>query len=302
MTLRVPALARQLGATHFLGTEHVLPLWRTGRLTQGVIVHDLVFKLFPGTMATSNRLLTGFFAPRSIRRADRIFCVSETTRTDLRYHFGSTTADALVCYPGRTTISSDGVAFPGSIDLTLDRGAGIRLLVVGSMEPRKNVARFLEAFLLAADQAPQLRLDLVSGDAWGNVLGENTWAKVRQHPRVRIHRRISDQVLLSLYNAADYLVFPSLYEGFGLPLLEAVGHCAVLANDIPVFREIAGQIDGVHLMNLQAEPVAIAAHLVALVDINPPKPADDRGKFSWNQCASRILAGLDLPAPALRVA
>jgi len=145
-------------------------------------------------------------------------------------------------------------------------------------------------------------LDLVSGDAWGNVLGENTWAKVRQHPRVRIHRRISDQVLLSLYNAADYLVFPSLYEGFGLPLLEAVGHCAVLANDIPVFREIAGQIDGVHLMNLQAEPVAIAAHLVALVDINPPKPADDRGKFSWNQCASRILAGLDLPAPALRVA
>jgi glycosyltransferase involved in cell wall biosynthesis len=302
MTLRVPALARRLGATHFLGTQHVLPLWRTGQLTQGLIVHDLVFELFPGTMARSNRMLTGFFAPRSIRRADRIFCVSETTRADLHTHFGDTTAGALVCYPGRTVMPGDGAAIPSSAGPATDRDAGIGLLVVGSMEPRKNVARFLEAFLLAADQTHRLRLDLVSGDAWGDVLGETAWARVRQHPRIRIHQRIADEALRGLYDAADYLVFPSLYEGFGLPILEAVGHCAVIANDIPVFREIAGRMDGVRLMDLQAEPPAIAAHLASLAELDPPEPADDRGAFSWEQSVGCMLAALDLIPTASRAA
>jgi glycosyltransferase involved in cell wall biosynthesis len=295
MTLRVPALALRLGATHFLGTQHVLPLWRTGRLTQGVIVHDLVFELYPGTMATSNRLLSGFFAPRSIKRADRIFCVSETTRADLRQHFGDVTANALVCYPGRTVMTSDCAAVPVSAGPEFASGAGIGLLVVGSIEPRKNVARFLEAFLLASDQEPRLHLDLVSGDTWGDVLGEAAWAKVLQHPRIRIHQRISDESLRGLYEAADYLVFPSLYEGFGLPILEAVGYCAVIANDIPVFREIASRMDGMRLMDLQAEPSEIARHLVTLAGIDPPKAADDRGAFSWERSVGRMLEALDLP-------
>ncbi|WP_431265245.1 glycosyltransferase family 4 protein [Roseateles chitinivorans] len=250
MTLRVPALARRLGATHFLGTQHVLPLWRTGGLEQGVIVHDLVFELFPDTMARTNRLLTGFFAPRSIRRANHQFCVSRTTRDDMVSELGITPARATVCYPGRTPdLGGADTAravppAPGSLSL----------LVVGSMEPRKNVPRFLQAFLIAAEHDTRLTLDLVSGDAWGDVLGDAVWTKIRQHPRIRIHQRISDEALRALYDAADYLIFPSLYEGFGLPILEAVGHCAVIANDIPVFRELADAIDGVHLMDFQAPP------------------------------------------------
>lgn len=294
MTLRVPVLARRLGATHFLGTQHVLPLWRTGSLTQGVIVHDLVFELFPDTMARSNRFLTGYFAPRSIMRADRIFCVSETTRADLRRYFGDTVDNAMTCYPGRTPISAGSVEISAKVDRVHPVDHDIRLLVVGSMEPRKNVARFLEAFLLASELTPALTLDLVSGDAWGNVLGETTWSRLYKHPRIRIHQRISDDALHALYESADYLVFPSIYEGFGLPILEAVGHCAVIANDIPVFREIAGLVDGLCLMDLEADAAVIARQLAALTEIDPPAPADDHGKFKWERSVSRILVSLGL--------
>lgn len=294
MTLRVPALARQHGATHFLGTQHVLPLWRTSDLEQGVIVHDLVFKLFPDTMARTNRLLTGFFSPRSIRRADHHFCVSRTTRDDMASQLGVTLAHAKVCYPGRTpdpTGSSTpkaGMHAPGTLSL----------LIVGSMEPRKNVPRFLEAFLIAAQRDPRLTLDLVSGDAWGSVLGDAVWTTIRQHPRIRIHQRISDEALRALYDAADYLVFPSIYEGFGLPVLEAVGHCAVIANDIPIFREIAGMIDGVHLMNFQTRPVDMADHLHALIAAtDPASVADDHGAFSWQVAAHRIVEAMGLVPP-----
>jgi glycosyltransferase involved in cell wall biosynthesis len=282
-----------LGATHFLGTQHVLPLWCTDGLHQGVIVHDLVFERFPQTMARSNRVLTGYFAPRSIRRADHIFCVSDTTRTDLQRHFGAAAGGALVCYPGRTSMPA------GPAPTPVSTGNGVlRLLIVGSMEPRKNIGRLLEAFLLAAELAPGLSLDLVSGDAWGHVLGEDIWVRLREHPRFRIHQRISDETMLTLYRQADYLVFPSLYEGFGLPILEAVGHCAVVANDIPVFREIAGLVDGMRLMDLEADAVTIATHLVTLSDAGKPVPADDHGAFSWESSVARILAAMNL-IPAL---
>jgi glycosyltransferase involved in cell wall biosynthesis len=296
MTLRVPALARRLGATHFLGTQHVLPLWRTGGLHQGVIVHDLVFELFPETMTRSNRALTGFFAPRSIRRANHIFCVSDTTRTDLQRHFGAAADGALVCYPGRTSMPTGSAAkTPAST------GNGtLRLLVVGSLEPRKNIGRLLEAFLLATEFAPGLTLDLVSGDAWGHVLGEDLWARLRQHPRFHIHQRISDVSMLALYRHADYLVFPSLYEGFGLPILEAVGHCAVIANDIPIFREIAGLVDGIRLMDFQADAATIATQLAKLSDAGKPAPADDRGAFSWDSSVVRVLEPMNLIPTALR--
>jgi len=290
MTLRVPALARRLGATHFLGTQHVLPLWRTGGLHQGVIVHDLVFELFPETMTRSNRLLTGYFVPRSIRRADHIFCVSETTRTDLQRHFGAGADGALVCYPGRTSMPMDSAP---KMQTSMDK-ASLRLLAVGSIEPRKNIRRFLEGFLLASELAPSLTLDLVSGDAWGDVLSKDLWARLREHPRLQIHHSISDESMLTLYRQADYLVFPSIYEGFGLPILEAVGHCAVIANDIPIFREIAGLIGGMRLMDLDADPMTIAAQLAALKELGTPAPADDRGAFSWANSAARILEAFGL--------
>lgn len=86
------------------------------------------------------------------------------------------------------------------------------------MEPRKNISRFLEAFFLLAEHLPTVRLDLVSGDNWGQTLSEQVRARLQQHPRVRLHQRISDSALQALYSAADFLIDQVLAVGIRRPL------------------------------------------------------------------------------------
>jgi glycosyltransferase involved in cell wall biosynthesis len=297
MTLRAKALARQLGATHFLGTAHVLPLLGVAHLHTGVIVHDLVFDKFPETMQMSNRLMSRYFAPRSIRLADRIFCMSATTRHDLELYLGKRLPQASVTYPGVTQQK----ASPS--DLAGEHGSdtALRLLVVGSLEPRKNIPQFLKIFLELSKIRPDVRLDIVSSSSWGNVLDEKFRNEVDSHPRIKAHERISDGALDSLYRASDFLVFPSIYEGFGLPILEAVGKCGVIANDIPIFRELAGHMTGVHLFDLAQDPRIAAQHLsVSLPAAEPAEflSRETEALFQWQTCARDILTGMGLPIGA----
>lgn len=295
LTLRAPILARELGATHFLGTQHVLPLWKTNFSKQGLIVHDFVYKLFPQTMTWKNRIISRFFSPRSILHANHIFCVSKSTQADLKLYFGNISERSLVCYPGRT------LALSGDSTSKLKTTDHIALLVVGSMEPRKNISSFIEAFLLAVDEDQRLYLDLVSGDSWGGVMSESIWFRVKKHPHIRIHNRISDQALSSLYSNANFLVFPSLYEGFGFPILEAVGHCAVIANDIPIFRELANVIDGVHLINMETAPSLIAQKILSLVTADKNfMAANDHGLFRWEASVQLIVSTLGLQSSLAR--
>lgn len=294
MSLRTNAIARQLGATHFLGTQHVLPIWGARQLRTGLIVHDLVFDKFPETMQTSNRLMSQYFAPRSIRMANKIFCVSETTRSDLERFLGRPLPHARVTYPGVTQQSL------ACSDILLEKGKGdapLRLLVVGSMEPRKNVAQFLRVFLQLCKIRPGIRLDIVSGDGWGSALEGQLHNEVMSHPQIAIHQRISDAALDKLYREVDFLVFPSIYEGFGLPILEAVGKCGVIANDIPVFRELASKITGVRLIDLSQDERLSARALNETLQRGTPAhfvSADVEQMFQWNTCARRILAGMEL--------
>lgn len=230
INLRMPSLTRDLGATHFLGIEQVLPIFRTEHLVMGLCMHDLVFHLYPETMALPNRLMSALFVPKSIQKADHIFWISKTTKSDLVRYCGRDLPNAIVCYPGRAATFAKG---NGNVR---KNGKEISLLVVGSIEPRKNLPVFLEAFILAADSNPRRKLNLVSGDAWGNVVSHKVWNQINQHPAVTIFKSIPDSELADLYSKSDCLVFPSCYEGFGLSILEAVGHCSVIANNIPVFR------------------------------------------------------------------
>jgi len=106
------------------------------------------------------------------------------------------------------------------------------LLFVGTREPRKNLARLIQAWLpLAKDY------QLV-------VAGEQSWdgsEKISQDPNLRFLGRVNDYELAFLYHNCELFVYPSLYEGFGLPILEAFAHgVPVVSSDIPAIREVAG--------------------------------------------------------------
>jgi glycosyltransferase involved in cell wall biosynthesis len=106
------------------------------------------------------------------------------------------------------------------------------LLFVGTREPRKNLARLIQAWLPLANDYQLL------------IAGEQAWddsQQISHHPNLRFMGRVSDQELAVLYHQCELFVYPSLYEGFGLPILEAFAHgVPVVSSDIPAIKEVAG--------------------------------------------------------------
>jgi glycosyltransferase involved in cell wall biosynthesis len=129
------------------------------------------------------------------------------------------------------------------------------VLFCGTREPRKGLGRVAEALLQAKD-AP--RLVVVGPEGWGTLPGQAALDALHAHGRLAMEGYVSDTVLMQLRANAAVVVVPSLDEGFGLPLLEAMGDgCAIVASDIEVFREIAR--DGVHYADPLRTPPWIAA-------------------------------------------
>jgi glycosyltransferase involved in cell wall biosynthesis len=185
-----------------------------------VTVHDLSFTRHPELFGPRDRMLLGGLVPGSVRRARRVIAVSEFTRGDL--------IDRYALDPGRVVAIRNGVAarFHPDPEAAAEARAKLSLerpfvLFVGALQPRKNVTALLEAFARLRDHH-DVDLVLAGGDRGG--LGE-VRERIRElslGPRVRLLGHVSEAALPGLYSAARLLAFPSLYEGFGLPALEAM--------------------------------------------------------------------------------
>jgi len=188
--------------------------------------------------------------------AARVLVPSEATARDLAELYG---VDR-----GRVTITPLGVEVPAEPDHAgaerLLRDLGVRgpfLLAVGTLEPRKNLPRLLDAFGEVAGELPGHWLVVVGPVGWGPRL-RPTWDSVR----VKLAGPVGDALLHALYQAADGLAYPSLYEGFGLPVLEAMANgIPVLTSDRSSLPEVAG--DAALLVD-PLDRAAIGAGLVRL--------------------------------------
>lgn len=288
LNARVPAIAQELGVTHLLGMLHMLPCTKPVGMHYGLLMHDLVYLFFPETMATTNRWLSRILVPRSLRVADSIFAVSKTTLTDIETHYPHLKAGVKVAYPGTTFVPPNLTARPQS--------GPVRLLFVGSREPRKNLLPLLLAFDLACSKGFDGELNLVSGAQWGD---DRLTDVINRHrgQRIKVHERISDVELIQMYDLADFLVMPSLYEGLGLPILEAVGRCAVIANDIQVFRELGQHIDGITYWRFNEDASSLDMLANQIMTLAPASPACFRTEatqqlFTWRACARSIVGTL----------
>jgi glycosyltransferase involved in cell wall biosynthesis len=288
LSARVPTIAKQLRATHVLGILHMLPLFKPKGVIYGLLMHDLVYIFFPETMTPSNRWMSRIFIPRSLRIADNIFAVSQSTLDDISQQYPELQANNQVAFPGST------FSVPLLPRPSLD--GPLRLLFVGSREPRKNLSPLLQAYDIARSRGFEGELHLVSGASWGN---NKVAGIIKKHlgRGIFVHEKISDNELIRLYDAADYLVMPSLYEGLGLPIIEAVGRCAVLANNIPVFRELGRYIDGISYLCFKEDPASLEELSKNLLTLQRSTPARFRSKsiqlqFSWKACARSITGSL----------
>jgi glycosyltransferase involved in cell wall biosynthesis len=225
-----------------------------------VTVHDLSFTRRPELFGLRDRLLLGGLVPSSVRRARHVIAVSEFTRGDLIDRYGLD--------PSRVTAVRNGVAArfrpdPEAAALAREQFGLERpfVLFVGALQPRKNAVLLLDAFARLRDH-PELDLVLAGGDRGGLAAVRERAQRLGLGPRMRLLGHVPEAALPGLYGAAELLAFPSLYEGFGLPALEAMA-CGtpVCASSTTGLGEAVGD-SGLTFDPSSVEELAVAIDLL----------------------------------------
>jgi len=235
---RIPQDSLFPGVALFHATDHLLPYFR--RIKSVFTLHDLIFIFHPETHKPLNRWFLTLMMPRFLRAADAVIAVSECTKRDAVRFYGIPEEKITVIYEGVNPRFR-----PASPETIASVRARYNLpehfiLYVGTIEPRKNLTALLEAFhhLLATHD---LRLVIVGKKGW---LYEGFFRRLRElglGNRVIFTGYVPDEDLPAIYSAAELFVFPSLYEGFGLPVLEAMA-CGVpvICSNTSSLPEVAG--------------------------------------------------------------
>lgn len=223
----------------FWGTATFLP--RLDRKTKIInTIHDLNHIIAPKSLTFSHYLANLIFFEKDLKRADIILTNSYGTANKLKKHFN--VSSTITIYPSlsRSFIN----IHPDQIEPTL-RSFGITrpyFLSVATSEPRKNLDLLVKGFLdlkKKGDFKDHL-LILVGKSGWKNKILQNLINENKND--IKPLGYVTDEVLANLYQGADAFIFPSVYEGFGIPILEAKA-CGtpIIATDIPEIREAGGE-------------------------------------------------------------
>jgi glycosyltransferase involved in cell wall biosynthesis len=284
--------------------SHVLPLLHPRR--SAVTVHDLGFLYHPEAHTLSQNLYLRWSTRHNAHAATRILADSQATCRDLVHHYSIPDSKIAVVYPGRDETLAP-VAEPDLLSAVRARYglAGPYLLYVGTLHPRKNLVRLVQAFgsLLRSStddsRAPVAGLQLVLAGQRG-WLYDDILDQVRRlglSDRVVLPGYVPDADLPALLSGALAFIYPSLYEGFGLPLLEAMA-CGtpVICSNASSLPEVAG--DAALLVD-PTDTEALADALARLVaDEGLRRELVERGfrqmrRFSWRRCAEETLRVLE---------
>lgn len=258
-----------------------------------VTAHDLAFLTGRRNQSLYARLYWEQVLRHSARHARQIIAVSEQTRDELATYWSVNPERITVVHNALRSMSHAGLApSPGAQRLRATLGASY-LLHVGRIVTRKNVEQLVRAYDLLAGEFPDLHLALVGGAGYGSA---PTLALIAASPyRDRIHLLgwVSDDDLAALYAGARVFVFPSLHEGFGLPLLEA------MACGVPVVASYAAAhpaIVGSAALRVDGSSATALAHGIAAAMNDPELRAtlSERGRaqaqsFSPEACARATL-------------
>jgi len=279
----------------FYSPDFVLPptLPRTRTV---LTVHDLSFLHYPDHFVPKLVRYLEQVVPRSVARADRVLADSEATRTDLIRLLGVSPGKVEVLYSGVAPRFRPGPEAGERERLKARYGIGDRpyVLSVGTLQPRKNFVRLIRAFARLSPAALRSAplLVIAGGPGW---LYEEVLEEAEKHGgRVRLLGFVDDADLPALYRNASLFVFPSFYEGFGLPVLEAMA-CGVpvVCSDASSLPEVAG--DAVLLVDPYDEEGLAAAMERALTEKTlraemKTKGLQQAARFTWDRAARQLLS------------
>jgi len=282
------AVRRRLDLLHSMA--FVAPVWRPCPTV--VTVYDLSFLHFPNRYPFLQRLYLTTQTRRSCRQARRVVTISQSGKEDVHRFFGVRSEQIDVIYPGVDDAFHPRSA--GEVE-AFRRQQGLPerfVLHVGTLQPRKNLPTLLKA--MARLRRHDLPLILVGGKGW---FYQEIFAQVERlglREQVRFAGYVPDEVLPLWYSAASLLVFPSIYEGFGLPVIEAMA-CGtpVVAADTSAIPEAAG--DAALLFPSQSVDALVSQTLAVLDNREQAATMRQRGleqaaEFSWARAGEAMVA------------
>jgi glycosyltransferase involved in cell wall biosynthesis len=229
-----------------------------------------------------------FIIPRIARRARKVITISEFSRTRLVEMCGIDSSKIAV-----TPLGYSGAFHPATPEAIADVGARYRLpkryvVYVGSIEPRKNLARLVEAWTRLGD----IDCALVMVGVQGRIFSDLNMPESSQ--RILQLGRVPDRDLPALYSGALFFVYPSLYEGFGLPPLEAMAcGCPVIVSHATSLPEVCG--DAALYFNPEsvediAEKLSAALSDESLLEDLRKRTLPRAHQFSWGRCADETFS------------
>lgn len=206
-------------------------------------VHDLIFKLFPEHHKRLNHIFLNNAMPLFVKRADAIIAISEATKRDLMNYYDVPDEKITVIYEA---------AAPNFQPPTPEQIQQVKvkfqlpsqfLLVVGTIEPRKNYSRLVQAFMQLRSTHADLKLVVVGSKGWLYDDFFQTIESLNATEHVIFPGYVPDEDLSAVYAAATVMVMPSVYEGFGLPILEAMA-CGtpVASSNAASLPELGGDV------------------------------------------------------------
>jgi glycosyltransferase involved in cell wall biosynthesis len=290
--LLLPRMLRKLKIDAAIFPKNVVPLW-TG-CANYVVIHDLAY--FLPELNAYRRLDTLYMRtllPRSVRKAAGVFAVSENTKRDVVHHTGCDPAKITVTYEAADPIYRriDDPDVLRRVKAKYDLPTAF-LLYTGSLSPRKNLVRLLQAFARTGDAIPH-KLVLTGSKSWSDRSVYEMMDALRLRDRVRQIGYVEEQDMPVLYTLADAYVYPSLYEGFGLPVLEAMRcGCPVVASNASSVPEVAGDAA------ILVDPYDVDAMTAAIHTVLTDRQVRERlvasglrraDLFSWRCCAETML-------------
>lgn len=274
----------------FWSPRHHLPLWLNKRTPQVLTIHDVVWKRYPETMPWQPRMLERLLMPASVKQADKIICVSQFTATEVGTFWPEQAHKCDVIYSGALGNSDN--------DVFVEKEANPYILFVGTLEPRKNLPRLLGAFSkLVSEGRIKEDLVVVGSDGWGGVDLVSLVRSLKIEGRVSLKGYVSDNQLQHLYQGARCLVMPSIYEGFGLPVLEAMQFgVPVVVADAGSLPEITGA-GGLLIDPLSENGIARAIEVLLndeeLYSRISEQAIKRSAEFSWQKAARETTALFD---------
>ena len=256
-----------------------------------VTIHDLAFLKFPNDFTFKDRLKLLFHTKRAVRKAEKIIVPSQTTKKDIIEYYKIDAGKIEVIYEGVDKVESQKFA---------KSKVNGYILFVGTIQPRKNIQGLIEAFNILknlpnplCERGKNIKLVIVGGKGW-------LWKKVFEKAEKSKYKKdiiftgsVSSEKLLEFYQNAEVFVLPSFYEGFGLPILEAMANSVpVIAANNSSMKEI---INGAGVLINPYNPKEITEAIKKIIQDKNfkekliEKELKQAKKFTWEKCAEKTM-------------